>query len=129
MKTLTQIIAILMLGGCGDAGAVDAGGFGGTGGTGGTEDGGGLIAECDFESCQTAEDGTERCLYWAEFPVDPGKTEYTVCSVWNDTYIENYPGHPYAQNTCWRGVASYYEGTSTGFVTCQDNTRSITVHR
>ena len=112
------IITALVLGGCGDVAAAEGGGFGGTGGTGGKDAEPDLAAECDFESCLTGEDGVERCLYWAEFPVNPGVTEYTACSASDDNYVENWPGHPYAQDFCYRGTAPYYVGTRTGFVTC-----------
>jgi hypothetical protein len=133
MKTLLKaaVMLTLVLGGCGDAGAVDTGfgGFNGSGGKGGTDTGTDLVAECDFETCQTAGDGTETCLRWTEFEVDPGQTEYTLCTRGNAAYIDNWPGFPFAQDTCHRATAVYYEGTSTGFVTCDENTISITVHR
>ena len=125
------IVLMLLLSGCGDAGAVGGGGeggIGGSGGSGGMDGETGLAAECDFESCWTPDGGTERCMQWAEFPVNPGQTEHTVCTGANATYVELYPGHPLAQATCWRAIASYYEGTRTGFVHCSVDTISITVH-
>jgi hypothetical protein len=78
---------------------------------------------------------------WAEFDIDPGATEVTTCHRGDPEAF-----YPYSrQDTCYRGKAPWYRGTSTGFVQCgtrtdwDDDTRytdsdtpdpiSITVHR
>ena len=127
MKKLLRTLLILGLAGCGSVAAADIGEDGGKGGDGGTEPD--VAAECDFESCLTYEDGTKSCLMWAEFPVNPGRTEVTICHRASPQYTEGWPGHPYAQKTCQRYIAPYYEGTGTGFTTCSELTTSITVHR
>jgi hypothetical protein len=71
-------------------------------------------------------------IHWAEFPVTPGQTEVTVCRPW----LRTTP--PFNRDFCYRKVADWYHGTSTGFVECGgENTvtpswagkpLSITVH-
>ena len=76
---------------------------------------------------------------WAEFEVDPGVTEVTICqAVTTDTPF--WP--PQARSNCYRTKAQWLRGTSTGWVACgyrtvsDDGTTndnpdpiSITVHR
>jgi len=101
------MILALLLGACGSASGQELPMDGGEPDDGGVPD---TVVACEFE-------GDERT--WAEFPVNPGVTEVTVC--WDGPE----PLGPY----CQRYVAPYFEGTSIGLVSCQDAIRSITVHR
>jgi hypothetical protein len=87
-----------------------------------------------IESAETASGGHVD-YYGAEFDVDPGHTEVTTCQEGWGAFNDR----PF----CWRIIAQWYEGTSTGVQTCgaryfgadgsltTDTTttiRSITVH-
>lgn len=128
------IVMALLLAACGDASASepletvvpDAGApaDAGTEPDGGTD----IAAECDFEECIDFGDGQEICQQWAEFSVNPGQTEVTVCNRPSDfSQFVEIPGA--ATDTCHRYIAPYYKGTATGWVMCHENTTSITVHR
>ena len=76
---------------------------------------------------------------WAEFPVEPGKTEVTVC--WPGH--EKYKWPPRLKTHCTQEKATWHQGTKTGYVTCgfsvagpdgtvhnnEPDPISITVHR
>jgi hypothetical protein len=78
---------------------------------------------------------------WAEFEIDPGATEVTVCHVGSSTLPPDN-----GRDTCGRSTAHYqwFRGTTTGFVRCGHSVNhddpdtpdtdspdpiSITVHR
>jgi hypothetical protein len=108
-----------------------------TGGTGGTPT---TDIEVTCNKSETAIWGSDgsQTHRWAEFDVDPGQTEYTVCR-------EGTPSSTglSKRDTCSRSIANWIRGTSTGAVWCgydlfdADGTRvggsldpiSITVHR
>jgi len=75
-------------------------------------------AQDEAVTCNKSEtrdiDGGRRTWRWAEFNVDPGVTEVTVC---RDLEGESDP--PYlGRNDCFRRKATWFQGTSIGFVNC-----------
>ena len=72
-------------------------------------------------SCNKSDGPTQ----WAEFPINsPGQTEVTVCYAAN----ENATGPQKTKASCYRSLASWFEGTNTGWQWCSDDVTSITVH-
>ena len=84
------------------------------------------------------EDGYTVTVRWAEFEVDPGVTEVTICNAVSGNPF--WP--PQERSNCGRFKAGWIRGTSTGWVPCgartvQDDSTttdspdpiSITVHR
>ena len=99
-----------------------------------------MAREVSYNKSETgpwSSDGTTT-QRWAEFDVDPGQTEVTSCRAGTATAIG-----PSKRDTCFRYIAHWIRGTSTGVVWCgvdyfdAEGTRvvsnpdpiSITVHR
>jgi hypothetical protein len=97
---------------------------------------------CDKSETWPRGDGNDWVLMplWAEFEVDPGVTEVTVCRDGDP----NAPVPPDRPDFCSRTKADWHHGTSTGFVYCgrrrvyddpetpdvyQGDVISITAHR
>jgi hypothetical protein len=124
---------------CGEAGQSMSSGAGAMDGGGGTTDGTGATpgtgatggtpeqnvrVECD-KSAPIPSGGTR---YAAEFEVDPGRTEVTVCG---DGTPSSFGNISFGRDSCNRRIAGYYEGTTTGFVDCgtEPGRYRVTVHR
>jgi hypothetical protein len=98
---------------------------------------------CNKSKTKSGE-GVSITYTWAEFEVDPGVSEVTTCDKGQSSPTE-YTHPTFERATCYRGIASWYHGTSTGFVHCgqlfdyvdpglsdfdtRDQIISITVHR
>lgn len=103
----------------------------------------GQEVSCNRSETKRDEQGGATYTYrWAEFEVDPGATEVTTCIGAVDTSPYNYPISD--RSTCFRRIAPWYRGTTTGWVQCsrsidfdnpdtpdrdEDDPTSITVHR
>jgi len=84
--------------------------------------------ECN-KSEQNPNSQTKQVWHWAEFEIDPGRTEVTVCTL--------RPGWPFGGQThCSRSKALWIQGTNTAIVFCgfeyedriDNEVTSITVH-
>ena len=93
-------------------GSIGSGGSTGTGGTGGTPTTD-ITVTCNKSETYMSGD-TAVTVRWAEFEIDPGATEVTVCYD-RAGYIEP-PGKD--NDTCSRFKSSWFRGTSTGFAGC-----------
>ena len=72
-------------------------------------------AQCD------KADGSFR---WSEFPISsPGQTEVTICARGNAG-----ASGAFKRAVCFRQLANWFEGTTTGWAGCSTDTTSITVH-
>jgi hypothetical protein len=94
-------------------------------------------AGADFEAtCNKSEQNpdteTKLIYHWAEFEIDPGKTEVTICYRYAADALPPHRNGVF----CWRSKANWKQGTTTGFVNCGTETddgwrnkpESITVH-
>jgi hypothetical protein len=71
-------------------------------------------ASCNKSETRDIGNGASRTWRWAEFDVDPGVTEVSTC---RDLQGEDDP--PYlGRDDCFRRTASWFNGTSIGFVDC-----------
>ena len=132
---MTRKLGLLVLVGavafaCGEAGQSMSGGAGAMDGGGGMANGGGATngtgatggtpeqnIEVDCNKMETLRaDGFTATHYWAEFEVDPGMTEVTVCSRATPSNPAGAP--PFYSDRCGRSKAVWYLGTTTGWVVC-----------
>jgi len=70
-------------------------------------------ASCNKSVVYVDDETYKRTRYWAEFDVDPGSTEVTVCAV-NELFSQ--AGS--SRDICYRRIASWVRGTNTGIHYC-----------
>ena len=98
-------------GSTGSGGATDSGGSGGTPGTD-------VTVHCNKSVVWFDDDFAKRTRYWAEFDVDPGSTEVTVCGL-NTLFAA--AGSQTTRETCGRNIALWFRSTNTGYWYCGES--------